>query len=169
MSGGSVSGGARALLVLVALGLAASTAEARRLLHAGAYWAAFERAPGSCEAVGRSELQAAPGRAQARAAFSFSRDGARRGELHLLLSRPARPGSDALLVVGQSSFLLATRGPSAWSRGPAQEQAIIAAVRRAGEMRVRAQGVGGRVSDRYLLAGAPTAIDAAAIACAPSR
>jgi hypothetical protein len=77
-----------------------------------------------------------------------------------------RPGTEALLTVGGTSFLLLTRGQSAWSRGPVQERAIIAAIRRSGEMRVRAQGVSGRVSDRYLLAGAPTAIDAAAVACA---
>ena len=62
-------------------------------------------------------------------------------------------------------FLLVTRGASAWSRGPAQEAAIIAAIRRSTEMRVRAQGQGGRISDRYILGGAPTAIDAAALAC----
>jgi hypothetical protein len=71
-----------------------------------------------------------------------------------------------VLSVGAENFLLVTRGTSAWSRGPKQEAAIIAAVRRSSEMRVRAQGQGGRISDRYLLAGAPTAIDAAAIACA---
>lgn len=144
----------------------AAPAAGQRLLHAGAHWAALERSQGQCEAVGRSELQALPGRVQARAAFAFSRDGTRRGELHLILSRPARPGAEALLVVGGETFLLLTRGQSAWSRGAAQEQAIIAAIRRSGEMRVRAQGVGGRVSDRYLLGGAPTAIDAAALACA---
>lgn len=150
-------------LLLLAL---ASPALGQRLLHAGTYWAALERPGGLCEAVGRSELQAAPGRAQARAAFAFTRDGRRRGQLHLILSRPARPGAQALLTISGQSFLLVTRGQSAWSRGPQQEQAIIAALRRTGEMRVRAQGVGGRVSDRYLLAGAPTAIDAAALACA---
>jgi hypothetical protein len=143
----------------------AEAALAQRLLHAGPHWAALERKGGQCEAVGRSELVATPSRVQARAAFAFSRDGRRRGELHLVLSRPARPGSEALLTIGGQSFLLLTRGQSAWSRGPAQEQAIIAALRRSGEMRVRAQGVGGRISDRYLLAGAPTAIDAAALAC----
>lgn len=140
-------------------------AAAQRLLHAGAHWAAFERGA-VCEAVSRSELQAPRGRPQARAAIAFDRSGARRGELHLVLSRPARAGAEALLTIGGQSFLLLTRGQSAWSRGPAQEAAIIAAIRRSGEMRVRARGVGGRVSDRYLLGGAPTAIDAAAIACA---
>ena len=72
-----------------------------------------------------------------------------------------------MLTIGKDSFLLVTRGNNAWSRGGAQERAIIAAIRRNGEMRVRAAGVGGTVSDRYLLAGAPTAIDAAAVACAP--
>jgi hypothetical protein len=156
----------RAALIAAALLGLAQPADAQRLLHAGPHWAALERSGGLCEAVGRSELQALPGRIQARAAFSFTRDRKRRGELHLLLSRPVRPGTEALLTVGGTSFLLLTRGQSAWSRGPVQERAIIAAIRRSGEMRVRAQGVSGRVSDRYLLAGAPTAIDAAAVACA---
>jgi crotonobetainyl-CoA:carnitine CoA-transferase CaiB-like acyl-CoA transferase len=110
-------------LSLVLAGLAgaavlAAPAAGQRLLHAGAHWAALERPNGLCEAMGRSELQALPGRTQARAAFAFTRDGKRRGELHLILSRPARPGAEALLAVGGESFLLVTRGPSAWSRGP---------------------------------------------------
>jgi hypothetical protein len=153
-------------LILAAVLAGAAPAEAQRLLHAGAYWAAFERPGGVCEAVGRSELQALPGRVQARAAFAFSRDRRRRGELHILFARPVKPGAAAVLNVGAANFLLVTRGNSAWSRGPAQEQAILSAMRSAGEMRVRAQGVGGAISDRYLLAGAPTAIDAAALACA---
>lgn len=151
----------------LALVLLAAPATAQRLLHAGTFWAAFERPGGVCEAVARSELVSPPGRPQPRAAFAFSRDGKRRGELHLLFARPVRPGAAAVLSVGGSDFLLVTRGTSAWSRGPGQEAAIIAAVRQSGEMRVRAQGLGGRISDRYLLGGAPTAIDAAALACAP--
>lgn len=156
---------AAVLLGLLAL-VAGAEGQAQRLLHAGAYWAALERPGGVCEAVARSEIVALPGRPQPRAAFAFSRDGKRRGELHLLFARPVRPGAAAVLNVGSESFLLITRGTSAWSRGPAQEAAIIAAIRRSAEMRVRAQGQGGRISDRYLLGGAPTAIDAAAIACA---
>ncbi|UUR07522.1 hypothetical protein [Sphingomonas glaciei] len=152
----------RGLLALVP----AAEGQAQRLLHAGAYWAAIERSGAVCEAVSRSEIVASPGRPQARAVFAFSRDGKRRGELHLIFARPVRPGAAAVLSVGAESFLLVTRGTSAWSRGPAQEAAIIAAIRRSAEMRVRAQGQGGRISDRYLLGGAPTAIDAAAIACA---
>ena len=85
----------------VALGLVgAEPAAAQRLLHAGAFWAAFERPGGLCEAVSRSELIAAPGRPQARATFAFTRDGKRRGELHFLFARPVRPGAAAVLTVG---------------------------------------------------------------------
>ena len=68
-------------------------------------------------------------------------------------------------MVGGRTFQLPTRGPHAWSRGPAQERAIIAAMRSSGDMRVRFRSSGGGFTDRYLLAGAPTAIDAAAAAC----
>ncbi|HKX89600.1 MAG TPA: hypothetical protein VJM13_10350, partial [Sphingopyxis sp.] len=55
----------------------------------------------------------------------------------------------------------------AWSRGSLQEQAIIAAARAGGTMRVEGRDIGGRrFADVYPLAGAPTAIDAAAAACA---
>jgi hypothetical protein len=72
-----------------------------------------------------------------------------------------------MLNIGGQPFLLLARGDWAWSRGPAQEAAIIAEVRAAGSMRIvfRAEN-GVRYTDRYLLDGAPGAIDAAAAACA---
>ena len=101
--------------------------------------------------------------------FSFDRAGARRGELHVRLSRPARPGSSVLLMIGGRPFQLIGRGADAWSRGPGQEMAIIAALREANDMRVRFRGSTSGYTDRYLLAGAPTAIDAAAAACSRPR
>lgn len=145
---------------------------AARTLYAGPYWSAFERAGGqTCAAVSRSELLAPKGRQQASASVSFDRPnaGRRQGELHFRLSRPARPGSQALLLIGGRPFQLVTRGPDAWSRGPAQEAAIIAAIRQAGDMRVRFRSASGGHTDRYLLGGAPTAIDAAAITCSQRR
>jgi len=68
-----------------------------------------------------------------------------------------------MLHVGDSPFLLVSRGDRAWSNGTAQDLAIIAAIRGASGMRVEARSPGGgRIVDRYELAGAPTAIDAAA-------
>ena len=145
--------------------LAASSAAASRILVARGSWAAIDQG-GTCVAAGRSARVAAKGKVQATAGFSFTADRRRWGEFHARLSRPARPGSSVLLTVGERPFLLVARGASAWSRGPAQEQAIIGAVRAAGGMRVEARDAAGRrFVDPYALDGAPTAIDAAA-ACA---
>ena len=103
---------------------------------------------------------------QARVSIAFDRRPGRHGELHFRLSRPARPGTAALLQVGGRSFQLVTRGPDAWSSGPPQEAAILAAIRAGNDMRLRFRSLAGGRTDRYLLPGAPTAIDAAAAACA---
>ena len=77
-----------------------------------------------------------------------------------------RGGATVMLHIGDQPFLLMNQGDMAWSRGPGQEQAIIAAMRRSGGMRIEARRPGGRrIVDRYSLSGAPLAIDAAA-ACA---
>lgn len=153
-------------LALVAITRPASA----QLLAAGGHWAAFQRSGTTCEAVARSELPAPRGEEQARVAIAFDRTDQRRGQLHARLSRPARGGAHAMLTVGTDQFLLVTRGSDAWSRGPAQERAILASLRQGQRMRLQWQGAGGRrFTDYYLLAGAPTAIDAAAAACAPVR
>ena len=62
---------------------------------------------------------------------------------------------------------MAVRGDWAWSEGTAQDSAILALARAGGEMRVEGRdGSGRRFVDTYPLAGAPTAIDAAAARCA---
>lgn len=155
---------------LLALLLLTPAPAGAQVLASGGFWAAMERPGGSCEAVSRSELLAPRGEEQARVAIAFDRSGRRHGQLHARLSRPARGGAHAMLTVGTDQFLLITRGADAWSRGPAQEQAILASLRRAPRMRIQWQGAGGRrYTDYYLLAGAATAIDAAAIGCAPAR
>ncbi len=71
------------------------------------------------------------------------------------------------MTIGERPFMLVARGDQAWSRGPLQEAAIIEAARASTSLRIEARDRSGRrFADRYLLAGAPTAIDAAAAACA---
>ena len=71
-----------------------------------------------------------------------------------------------MLQVGGQPYLLATRGGWAWSRGPAQAQAIIDALREGTAMSLTSRDAAGvRFSDPYLLDSAPTAIDAAAARC----
>ena len=156
-------------LIILAIGMVPANA-AQRVLMARGYWAALQSEDKRhCQAAARSLRDAPKGVQQARAAFAFDSGRGRRGELHVVLSRAARPGSSVILFIGGQPFQLAARGPDAWSNGPAQEAAIIAAARVATGMRVEARdSAGRRFADRYLLAGAPSAIDAAAAGCARS-
>jgi hypothetical protein len=158
-----------ALLCLVFATAAAAAPAPSRLIVAGGSWASFDRGS-ACEALAKP---LAPPRRQddrAHVALAFDRGGPRQGQLFVRLRRPARAGSSVMLVVGSQPFQLVVRGSSAWSRNAAQEAAILAAMRAAGGMRVTARDASGRrMTDRYLLDGAPTAIDAAAAACSLPR
>ena len=158
------------LAILAAVAMTGSAAApAPRTLAARGAWAAFDHGRG-CEAVARSEIDARRGRPQARASVAFGSGGRRNGEFAVRLSRVPRAGSSVILKINGQPFLLAARGDWAWGRGPAQDSAIIAAARIAGSMRVEAHDrAGRRFADRYLLDGAPTAIDAAAAACALAK
>jgi len=111
-------------------------------------------------------LPAARRQPAARAGFSFER-GPGQGQFHVRLSRVPRAGSSVMLTIGDRPFMLLARGDWAWSRGSLQESAILEAARGATSMRIEGRDAGGRrFADRYLLNGAPTAIDAAAAGCA---
>jgi hypothetical protein len=155
-------------VIVTAVGLVTESPVTARasVIFAGGGWAAVDRG-GVCEALARSVLIAPKGRTQASAGFAFTLDRRRWGEFHARLSRVPRAGSSVMLDIGGQPFLLVTRGDWAWSRGPRQEQAIIAAARNAPAMRVEARdSAGRRFVDTYALDGAPTAIDAAAAHCA---
>jgi hypothetical protein len=147
----------------------AAPAVAQQIVFAGGHWAAIDRGA-TCEAGSRALRMATRGKTQARAGFAFDSAGPRRGQFFALLSRVPRAGSTIVLTVGSQPFLLVSNGKWAWSSGPAQEQAIIVATRAAGGMTVRSRDQGGRrFTDRYMLDGAATAIDAAAARCAGKR
>ncbi len=147
--------------------LVTSAAGARGVvLFSGGGWAAIDRGD-VCEALSHSAKIAPKGKVQASAGFAFAPNHKRWGEFHARLSRVSRPGSSVILHVGGQPFLLLARADWAWSRGPAQEQAIIDAARSGGWMKVEARDQSGvRFMDPYVLSGAPTAIDSAAARCA---
>lgn len=154
------------LLALSILLTAAFAPAHAGIVYAGPAWAAIDRGA-TCEALSRSVRIAAKGKVQAIAGFTFSADRRRWGEFHALLRRMPRAGAAVMLRIGETPFLLVSRGNEAWSTGPLQEQAIIAAIRSASGMSVESRDAAGRsFVDPYSLAGAPTAIDAAAAACA---
>lgn len=154
-------------VLFILLGLVATGAVARgTVLFAGGAWAAIDRGA-ICEALSRSQKIAAKDKVQAEAGVGFTVDGRRPPEVHVRLSRVPRGDATVILKVGDQPFLLVARGGWAWSRGPVQAQAIIAAMRDASTMRTESRDAAGvRFSDPYLLDGAPTAIDAAAARCA---
>ena len=157
----------RRIALLVALAALAGSASARgTVVYAGGAWAAIDRGP-VCEAVSRSQKVVAKDKVQPIAGVSFTADRRHWGEFHARLSRLPRGDATVMLKVGDQPFLLVARGDWAWSRGPAQAQAIIDALRNATVMSVTSRDAAGvRFTDPYLLDGAPTAIDAAAARCA---
>lgn len=152
-------------LAILLLTLAGAASARGAVLFASGGWAAIDRGA-VCEALSRSAKIAPKGKVQASAGFAFTPDHRRWGQFHARLSRLLRPGSSVILHIGDQPFLLIARADWAWSRGPAQEQAIIDAARRGGRMSVEARDQSGvRFIDPYVLGGAPTAIDAAAARC----
>jgi hypothetical protein len=147
--------------------LIATSAHARgTVVYVGGAWAAIDHRT-ACEAQSRSQRVAPRNKVQAVAGISFTPDHRRWGEFHARLSRMPRSDASVMLTIGGQPFLLTTRGGWAWSRGPLQAQAIIAAMRDETAMSVSSRdGSGVRFSDPYLLDGAPVAIDAAAARCA---
>ena len=77
------------------------------------------------------------------------------------------PKTTISLRVGRRSFLLTGGGGDAWARDRTMDAAIVAAMRSAETMVVRARDASGRwFSNTNALKGAATAIDAATLACA---
>jgi len=135
------------------------------IVAADGHWATLSQGR-TCEAATKAQGTAAKDRLPGRVSVAFDAGGPRHGQLSVRLSRMPRSGATVMLTVGDQPFLLMAQRDMAWSRGPGQEQAIIAAMRVNGAMRVEARSPGsGRIVDRYSLDGAPLAIDAAA-ACA---
>lgn len=155
------------LIALAAL-LTAAPLAARDSLGVYDGWAAFrDAAPARCYAIAKAQ---GPTPAPAYATIANWPDRKVRGTLHLVLSRDIAEGAAARLSVGERRFDLVTKGRNAWAKDARDDAAIIAALRSAARMSVSAKGAkGGAFSDRYALAGAATAIDAATVGCAKRR
>ena len=90
-----------------------------------------------------------------------------RGQLHLRLSRKLSAKPAIALAISGQRFPLTGGGGDAWAVDRKMDAAVIAAMRSAGSMSVSAtDGRGRRFTDRYSLAGAATAMDAASFGCA---
>lgn len=155
----------RALLLAA---LVASPVLARDALGTFGRWGAFrDSAPRHCFAI--SEPVETVRNPATRAFVSIaSWPGAHiRGQLHVRLSRPRDARAAVTLSIGDRRFALKAGASDAWAPDAATDHAIVAAIRSGRSLSVESVAAnGGPFADVYSLAGAPTAIDAATIACA---
>ena len=90
-----------------------------------------------------------------------------RGQVHFRLARKLADNARITLTIGRGRFVLTGGGGDAWATDRRMDAAIVAAMRSAPSMTVSARDAVGRgFSSTWPLAGAATAMDAAAIGCA---
>lgn len=90
-----------------------------------------------------------------------------RNQVHIRLSRATAKSGTIRMSIGDKRFTLTGGGGDAWAQNASMDAAIVAAMRSATRMSIRARDASGRAfTDRYQLAGAATAIDAAIVGCA---
>ncbi|MFM7376726.1 MAG: hypothetical protein ACKO1O_01120 [Erythrobacter sp.] len=148
------------LAALALLLLAAAPLSARDSLGVYESWAAFrDSSPARCYAIAKAQGKPP---APAYATVSTWPGNGVRGAVHIVLSREVAAKAAVRLTVGDKRFTLVTKGRNAWAADPQSDAAIIAAIRSASRMSVSGSGF----TDRYTLAGAATAIDAATVGCA---
>jgi Invasion associated locus B (IalB) protein len=155
----------KAALPLIALLAIAAPATARDSLGVYSDWAAFrDDSPSRCYAIAKPSRSVD---SQPYATVATWPDKGLRGQLHFRLSRETSEEATATLNIGDAGFELVASGRNAWAKDSAMDAAIIAAMRSASRMTIAARGSNGaRFSDRYSLAGAATAMDAATVGCA---
>jgi hypothetical protein len=157
-----------ALLPLLALALAAPLA-AKDSLGVFDSWGAF-RDRDRCYAIAKPEANRRARNYRPYATVGTWPRRAVRGQVHFRLSRKMAERANVSLRIGGRRFALTGGGGDAWAQDKAMDAGIVAAMRSAETMTVSARDARGRLfSDRYPLAGAATAMDAAAVGCARMR
>ena len=159
----------RHLLLLLGLAIGSAALAQPRPLGVFGTWGAFRDA-NRCYAITQPHL--APPAAGWRPFVAVGHWPARgaQGQLHVRLSREKRQGSAVLVRIDGRSFQLAGGGRDAWAPDAAADREIRGAMRTGIDLIVETRSTEGQlVRDHYRLRGAATAMDAAALACLPSR
>jgi hypothetical protein len=158
----------RLLLAVLAAALAAPLA-AKDSLGVFESWGAF-RDPDVPRCYAISAAQRSSGSYEAYADVGTWPGRGVRGQVHFRLSRELAERPRIALSVGGQRFDLTGGGADAWAADGRMDAAIVAAMRSTSAMSVRAtDSAGRRFTDRYSLAGAATAMDAATVGCARLR
>ena len=147
--------------------IAAPAAAQQQSLGIFGLWGAFEGG-GRCYAIAQPFGSNAPDGARPFASVGHWPARGIRGQLHFRLGGEKREGSAVLLTVDGRRFQLTGAGRNAWAPDPAADTEILTAMRTGIDMIVQTRAPTGRIlRDHYRLRGAASAMDAAAIACAP--
>ena len=158
------------LALLIAMMAPLGSARAADSLGVFDGWAAFRDASaGRCHAIAEPERGTAGGPARAYASVGTWPARGARNQVFVHLSRPQADKSRVYLSIGERRFALVAGPGRAWAQDARMDAAIVSAMRSATTMSVEGTGGNGRAfHDLYVLKGAATAIDAAALAC-PAR
>ena len=160
-----------ALACVAELGLAIP-ASARDALGMFESWGAFrDPAVPRCDAIAMADKpRGAKVDYQAYADVGHWPKRALRNQIHFRLSKRLAPNAAIRLRLDTQDFVLTGGGGDAWAADRRMDAAIVAAMRSGKAMRVRATAANGApINDYYPLPGAASAIDAAALGCAPAR
>jgi len=159
----------RAAALILAPLLFAAPVRARDSLGIFEGWGAFrDPAASRCYAIAEP-ARTSPGKGGRRAFASvgtWPKKGVR-GQLNVRLSRARAPESKLYLSIGERRFALVAGEGEGWAQDARMDAAIIAAMRTTRTMSVEGTARNGRsFYDLYVLKGAATAMDAAALGCA---
>lgn len=152
-------------LAALALLIAAPAAPARETLGVFGSWGAFRDAePARCFAIARPVPNGR--RRDGFASVATWPGRGLRASVDLRLGHGRDVALPVTLTIGERRFALVGTAVHAWAADAATDRAIVAAMRGARSMSVEAVAPGSRpFTDVYALAGAATAIDAAALGC----
>lgn len=154
--------------MMLALILALAVPEGRVTLGVYQGWAAFrDAAPKRCFAIAAPLRAGAAGRVRPFASLASHFGRSDRSALFVRLSTARNLAVPIVLSIDDRRFTLSGSDTAAWAPDAATDRAIVAAMRGARSMSVAAVSARGRpFADTYALAGAASAIDAAALGCA---
>lgn len=153
------------------LALGTGSVSAKESLGIFGGWGAFSDAQqGRCYAIAQADPDP---RQRERQPFmtvgTWPKVGAR-GEVYWQLARTPLPSAPITAQAAGKWFSLRSAGASAWAQDAGMDAAIRSAMRSAQTLTVFYRDAKGRrFFDRYRLAGAPTALDAATLACSGRR
>jgi invasion protein IalB len=83
-----------------------------------------------------------------------------RNEVSIIVGYPLKPNSDATAEIGSTKFIMQTQADNAWLKNPAEEAAMVDAMRRGSDLVVKGvSGRGTQTTDRYSLKGISQALD----------